>query len=156
MNRIGALEAARIRIARTYVLPMVCLSVPAGLVGQTAADRESVDVVVEALLTFSGGMGDEIPHSPAAWSLVIARLAKGDSREIAIPAKAGEDYEVNGVPESLGTDIDICIYGPAGDQVHCDTLDDSVPVVTFAAKTEGICRAVMKTMSITDQPGASP
>ena len=148
MNRIGTFEAARKRVPHICGLLLVCLSVPSGLVGQTAADRESVNRVVEALLTFAGGMGDEIPHNPEAWSLAIARFAKGDSREVAISAKAGENYEVNGVAESLGADVDICIYGPAGDPVDCDTLEDSFPIVSFTAKTEGTYRAVMTAVSV--------
>ena len=31
-------------------------------------------------------------------------------------------------------DIDICVYGPAGDPVDCDTLDDSVPVVRLRTR----------------------
>ena len=129
-------------------LLLACLAVPAHLAAQTEADRESVNRVVESLLASAGEFGDEIPHSPGTWSLVVARFAKGDSREVAIPAGAAETYRVFGTTESLGTDIDICIYGPAGDQVDCDTLDDSVPVVIFTAETEGTYRAVMTAASV--------
>ena len=74
---------------RASALLLVCLSVPSSLVGQTVADRESVSRVVESLLAAVGLVGDEIPHSPGTWSLVIARYAKGDSREVPIRAMAG-------------------------------------------------------------------
>ena len=148
VNRIGAFEAARKRTPRICALLLVCLALPAHLAAQTPADRESVSRVVELLFVSAGEFGDEIPHSPGTWSLVVARFAKGDSREIAIPAEAGEDYRVIGATESFRTDIDICIYGPGGNPVDCDTLDDSVPVVSFTAKTEGTYRAVMTAASV--------
>ncbi len=132
---------------RAGTLLLACLSVPWGLVGQTVADRESVGRVVESLFSLAGEY-TEIPHIPGTWSVVIARFAKGDSREIAIPAKAGQDYHVFGDAESVRTDIDICVYGPAGDPVDCDTLEDSVPMVFFTAKTEGTYRAVMTAVSV--------
>ena len=148
VNRIGGFGAVRTRMRRICALLLVCLPVPSGLVAQTEADRESVNRVVEPLLAAAGLVGDEIPHSPGTWSLVIARFAKGDLREVRIAAVAGEEYVAKNVAASLGADIDICVYGPAGDQVGCDTLDDSVPVVTFTAKTEGIYRAVMTAASV--------
>ena len=148
MNFIGAFEAARKKVLPMCVLLPIWLAIPSGVAGQTEADRESVNVVVVGLVAAAGLIGDEIPHSPGTWSLVIARFAKGDSREVPIPARAGEEYVAKGAAESLGTDVDICIYGPAGDQIDCDTLDDSVPVVTFTAKTEGTYRAVMTAASV--------
>ena len=129
-------------------LLLVCLAVPAHLAAQTVADRESVNRVVGSLLASAGEFGDEIPHGPGTWSLVVARFAKGDSREVPIPAGAAETYRVVGATESPGTDIDICIYGPAGDQVDCDTLDDSIPVVIFTAESEGTYKAVMTAASV--------
>ena len=70
--------------------------------------------MVELLFVSAGEFGYEIPHSPGSWSVMIARFAKGDSREIAIPAEAGQEYWVMGTTESVRTDIDICIYGPGG------------------------------------------
>ncbi len=122
VNRTGAFEAVRKRMLRICALLLVCPPVPSGLAGQTEADRESVNRVVAPLLAAAGLVGDEIPHRPGTWSLVIARFAKGDLREVPIPAVAGEEYVAKGVAESFGTDIDICVYGPAGDQVGCDTL----------------------------------
>ena len=148
MNRVGAFEAALMRMPRICALLLVCLAVPAHLAAQTEADRESVNAVVESLFATTGLNSAELPHSPGTWSLVIARFAKGDSREVAIPANAAEAYMVVGNTESLGTDVDICIYGPAGDQVTCDTLDDSVPVVSFTAETAGTYRAVMTAASV--------
>ena len=129
-------------------LLLVCLPAQGHLTAQTVADRESVNEVVEGLFAAAGMLGTEISHSPGTWSLVIARFAKGDSREVAIPAEAAEAYTVVGRAESLGTDIDICIYGPAGDQVDCDTLLDGVPLVSFTAETEGTYRAVLTAASV--------
>ena len=147
MNRIGAFGAARKRTPRIFSIVLACLAAPTGLVAQTLADRESVARVVETLFPLAREY-TEIPHIPGTWSLVIARFAKGDSREIAIPAKAGQDYEVWGAAESVGTDIDICIYGPTGDPVACQTDEDSVPIVFFTPKTEGTYRAVMTAVSV--------
>ena len=149
MNRIGAFKAARKRTPRICALLLVCLTLPTHLAAQTEADREAVSRVVELLFVSAGEFGDEIPHSPGTWSLVVARFARGDSREIAIPAKAGEEYSVMGNTESVRTDIDICIYGPAGDLVDCDdSVVDSVPIVIFTAESEGTYRAVMTAASV--------
>ena len=52
---------------------------------------------------------------------MIARFAKGDSREIEIPAKAGEWYRVEGGSNSDGTDVDICVYGPEGGRIESES-----------------------------------
>ncbi len=148
VTRIGGFVAARTRMPWICTLLLACLLVPSGLVGQTEADRESVNRVVERLLADAGQLGDEIPHSPGAWSLVIARFAEGDSREVRIPARAGEEYLVSGYAESHRADVDICVYDPAGDPVDCDTLMDRYPVAAFTAKTEGAYRAVMTAASV--------
>ena len=149
MNRIGAFEAARKRTLRICALLLVCLALPTHLAAQTPADREAVSRVMESLLVGAGEY-TEIPHSPGTWSVMIARFAKGDSREIAIPAEAGQDYRVIGATESgwTGTDIDICIYGPGGNPVDCDTLEDDYPIVFFTAKTAGTYRAVLTAVSV--------
>ncbi|MCY4574585.1 MAG: hypothetical protein OXF01_17530 [Gemmatimonadetes bacterium] len=148
MNRVGAFEAARARMLQICSLLLACLAAPAHLAAQTEADRESVNRVVELLFATAGEYGDEVTRHPDSWSVVIAKFAKGDSREIEIPAKVGEEYSVEGVAESNGTDVDICVYGPDGGPVECDTLDDHVPIVGFTAKTEGTYRAVMTASSI--------
>ena len=147
MNRIGAFKAARKRTPRICALLLVCLALPTHLAAQTEADRESVNRVVESLLRGAGEY-TEIPHIPGTWSVMIARFAKGDSREVAFPAEATERYRVIGATGSPGTDIDICIYGPGGNPVDCDTLDDSLPIVSFTAKTAGTYRAVLTAVSV--------
>ena len=133
---------------RICALLLVCLAVPAHLAAQTVADREPVNRVVELLFAAVGEYGEEVTRHPDSWSVVIAKFAKGDSREIEFPAKVGEECSVEGVAESTGTDVDICVYGPDGGPVECDTLDDHVPIVGFTAKTEGTYRAVMTASSI--------
>ena len=130
------------------VLLLVCLSVPVPLAAQTTADRESVNRVVESLFISAGELWDEVASLPGAWSVAVAKFAKGDSREIEIPATVGEWYRVVGVSEVTGTDVDICIYGPGGVRIDCDTLDDHVPVVGFIAETDGVYRAVMTAASV--------
>lgn len=150
MNPVETSKAVRgTGMLQFFSIMLVCLSIPSSLAAQTLADRESVNRVVESLFGLAGDYGDEIPRNPGAWSVVVARFAKGDSREIAIPAAAGEEYKVAGATSELfGTDIDICVYSPAGDPVDCDTLEDDVPIVFFTAKTEGIYRAVMTAASV--------
>ena len=79
---------------------------------------------------------------------MFARCPVGDSREVLIPAKAGEEYLVSGAAESFRADVDICVYDPAGDPVDCDTLPDYLPVVAFTAKMGGTYRAVMTAASV--------
>ena len=94
---------------------------------QTEADRESVTKVIEQLFNTAGEDKDGLARIPETWSVAIARFAKGDSREIEIPAKVGETYQVIGGSESDDTDVDICVYGPDGDQIDCDTMQDKLP-----------------------------
>ena len=149
MNPAEASQAASgMRMLRSFAVLLACLAAPVDLTAQTVADRESVNRVVELLFLAAGEYGDEVSRHPGSWSVAIAKFAKGDSREIVFPANVGEEYSVEGVAESIGTDVDICVYGPAGGQVGCDTLDDSVPVVTFTAETEGTYRAVMTAASV--------
>ena len=148
VNRIGALEAPPKRTPQICALLLVCLALPTHLAAQTVADRESVARVIDQLIPSNRERaGVELARYPGTWSLVIARFAEGYSREVAFSAEASEECWVIGATESLGTDIDICIYGPAGDQVDCDTLDDRVPVVVFTARTAGRYRAVMTVAS---------
>lgn len=46
------------------------------------------------------------------------------------------------------TDVDICVYGPEGNRIDCDTLEDNVPIVGFMAETDGAYRAVMTAASV--------
>ncbi len=139
---------ARTRRLLLWVLVLICVTVPMELTAQTKADRESVNRVIELLFNTAGEFGDEIAPLPGVWSVAIARFAKGDSREIVFPATVGEWYSVEGVSEAVGTDVDICVYGPEGDQIDCDTLDDNVPIVSFTAEMDGVYRAVMTAASV--------
>ena len=133
------------------VLLLACVTVPMELTGQTTADRTSIRSVVDLLFLNAPNpelSGDEVARHPGIWSVVIARFAKGDSREIEIPAKVGEWYQVDGASDSDGTDVDICIYGPEGDQIDCDTDEDNFPIVGFIAETDGVHRAVMTAASV--------
>ena len=149
VNRIGAFKAARKRMPKICALLLVCLALPAHLAAQTVADREAVARVMDRLIPSDRERpGSELASYPETWSLVIARFAKGDSREVGFPAEATERYRVIGATGSPGTDIDICIYGPGGNPVDCDTLDDSLPIVSFTAKTAGTYRAVLTAVSV--------
>ena len=132
------------------VLLLICVASPAGLEAQTTTDRESIRGVVDLLFLNADPdvTGDEVARHPGIWSVVIARFAKRDSREIEILAKVGEWYRVDGASESNGTDVDICIYGPEGDQIDCDTYEDNFPIVGFIAETDGVHRAVMTAASV--------
>ena len=148
MNVAGARHAVRARLLPLCVLLLVCVTAPMELTAQTKADRESVNRVVESLFVSAGDLGDEVAPLPGVWSVVIARFAKGDSREIEIRVTVDEWYSVVGVSEAVGTDVDICVYGPGGVRIDCDTLDDNVPIVSFSAETDGVYRAVMTAASV--------
>ena len=151
MNSAGTRHAARTRILPLCVLLLLCVASSAGLTAQTTADRESIGNVVDLLFLNADDpelSGDEVARHPGVWSVVIARFAKGDSREIEIPASVGEWYQVDGASDSPETDVDICIYGPEGDQIDCDTGEDNFPIVGFIAETDGVYRAVMTATSV--------
>lgn len=108
------------RLLPLCVILLICLSVPVPLTAQTTADRESVNRVVELLFSSTGELGDEVAPLQGAWSVAVARFAKGDSREIAIPGTVGEWYRVTGVSEASGTDVDICVGRGRGDVLRRD------------------------------------
>ena len=151
MSPIAASQPARaMRMPRLFLIVLACLAAPVNVAAQTPADRESVARVVDRLIPSDRERaGVELARYPETWSLVIARFAKGDSREVAFPAEPSDTYQVIGATESwTGTDIDICIYGPGGNPVACDTLEDDYPVVIFTAKTAGTYRAVLTAVSV--------
>ena len=140
-------------VARFHVvLLLFWLALPATVTAQTEADRESVTKVIEQLFSIAGEDQDELAHLPVTWSVAIARFAKGDSREIEIPVQDGETYQVVGGSESYDTDVDICVYGPDGQLVSCDTMEDNFPVVTFTGQTAGTYRAVLTAASVRGGP----
>ncbi len=133
------------------VLLLVCVTVPMGLTAQTTADRASIHSVVDLLFLNADNpelSGDEVARHPGIWSVAIARFAKGDSREIEIPAKVDEWYQVEGASDSDGTDVDICIYGSDSDQIDCDTGEDNFPIESFRAASDGVYRAVLTAASV--------
>ena len=103
---------------------------------------------MEGLFSTAGDTNDEVARHLGVWSVVVAQFAKGDTRELAIPAKVGERYAVQGDAESFDTDVDICVYAPGGAQIECDTLEDSYPIVAFIARADGVYRAVMMAASV--------
>ena len=149
MNVAGARQAVRTRLLPLCVILLICLTNPAGLTAQTTADRESVNGVMESLFASAGELWDKVASLPGAWSVAIARFAKGDAWEILIPARVGQEFGVYGASESSGMDVDICVYGPRGDPVACDTSEGNFPIVIFTAKAEeGTYRAVMTAASV--------
>ena len=148
MSPTEATQPPRIRILHLITVMLACLWAPTDLIAQTKADRESVNRVVELLFLAAGEYQDEVARHPGTWSVVIARFAKGDMREIEIRARIGESYQVEGASDSIGTDVDICVYGPDGARVECDTLEDNVPIVTFTTETGGVYRAVMTAAAV--------
>ena len=151
MNVAGASERPGKRLLPLFVLLLGCLTSQPGLAAQTTADRESIRSVVDLLFLNADNTelsGDEVARHPGIWSVVIARFAKGDSSEIEIPAKVGEWYRAEGASDSDGTDVDICIYSPEGDQIGRDTGEDNFPIKGFIAETDGVYRAVMTAASV--------
>ena len=151
MNPTGAGHAAGTRMLPLCVLLLISLANPAGLAAQATADRESIRSVVDLLFLNADNpelSGDEVARHPGIWSVVIARFAKGDSREIKIPARVGERYRVEGASDSDGADVDICIYGPEGDLIDCDTGEDNFPIKSFRTASDGVHRAVLTAASV--------
>lgn len=133
------------------VILLACVTVPMQLTAQTKADRTSIHSVVDLLFLNADDpelSPDDVARHPGIWSVVIARFAKGDSRQIEIPAKVGEWYRVEGASDSAGADVDICIYGPEGDQIDCDTGEDNFPIESFRAASDGVYRAVLTAASV--------
>lgn len=143
-------QAPGMRMLQLAAFMAVCSANPMDLTAQTTANRESVRRVIEKLF-ITASEDETLELAPGTWSVAIAQFAKGDSRAIEIAANVGEYYQVIGGSESWDTDVDICVYGPSGDELGCDTMEDNIPVVGFSARTEGVYRAVMTAASVDRQ-----
>ena len=142
-------RAKRQGIAAILLLLAWQASTVGELRAQTEADRESVRAVVEGLFDLAEEYGDSIPHHSSAWSVVIGRFAKGDTKQIEIPMVAGERYQIWGQSESRDTDVDICVFNPQGQRVDCDTEEDNVPLIwLLEATVDGVYRVVMTAASV--------
>ena len=97
MNPVGARRAPGTRMPRLCALLLLCLANPLGLAAQTTTDRESVSKVIEGLFQLAGEQ-DGLARLPGSWSVVVAQFAKGDSRELRIPAKTGDHTESSVIP----------------------------------------------------------
>ena len=74
------------------------------------------------------------PSDGGAWGLVVGRFAKADEKALEFRASAGETYHILGIGLD-GVDVDIRLFGPQGELIDEDVLDDNVPVVVFTAET---------------------
>ena len=87
------------------------------------------------------------PSDGDAWGLVVGRFAKGDAKALEFTASAGETYHIIGAGLD-GADVDIRLFGPQGELIDEDVLDDEFPVVVFTAGARGTHRAVMSAAAV--------
>jgi hypothetical protein len=56
-------------------------------------------------------------------------LGERGARRYTVMLRAGQDYRILGVCEARCRDLDLRVFGPRGELVQQDVLDDAVPVV---------------------------
>lgn len=56
-------------------------------------------------------------------------LSERGARRYTVMLRAGQDYRILGVCDSRCRDLDLRVFGPRGDLIEQDLLDDAVPVV---------------------------
>ena len=84
------------------------------------------------------------------WGVVLGKFTgKAENREFRMQLTAGEQYGVVGTADEGASDVDICVFGPEGREVDCDTLLDKAPVVWFEPESSGLYRIVL-TVYVTD------
>ncbi|WP_419939295.1 hypothetical protein [Candidatus Palauibacter sp.] len=115
----------------------------------TAQSEETHSVAAERII---GRLLDPwpergFPSDGGAWGLVVGRFAKGDAKALEFTASAGETYHIIGAGLD-GADVDIRLFGPQGELIDEDVLDDDVPVVIFTAEARGTYRAVMSAAAV--------
>lgn len=77
----------------------------------------------------------------------MGRFAKGDEKALEFRARAGGTYSIVGIGLDRA-DVDIRLFGPGGELIGEDVLDDDLPVVVFTAETPGEYRAVMSAAAV--------
>lgn len=64
-------------------------------------------------------------------------LAERGSRRNTVMLRAGQDYRIFGVCNSRCRDLDLRVFGPRGELVEQDVLDDAIPVVHIRPTVTG-------------------
>ena len=126
MNPVGARRAPGTRMPRLCALLLLCLANPLGLAAQTTTDRESVSKVIEGLFQLAGEQ-DGLARLPGSWSVVVAQFAKGDSRELRIPAKTGDHTESSVIPRPSAQTSTSASTTSKAPPVDCETYADDFP-----------------------------
>lgn len=66
-------------------------------------------------------------------ALHYASLSNGGSERLEITLEGGHSYKIAAVCDGDCGDLDLCLFDEAGDQVACDTSEDSVPLLSIEA-----------------------
>ena len=105
---------------------MVALALLASPAGAQVPDPFARDLA-QQLARAETILGDE-GYSRAAGPFA-GGLSERSSRRYTITLRAGQDYRIVGVCDSRCRDLDLRVFGPRGDLIEQDVLDDAVPVV---------------------------
>lgn len=66
-------------------------------------------------------------------ALHYGELANGGSERLEITLNGDRTYKIAAVCDGDCGDLDLCLFDEDGDQVACDTSDDSVPLLAITA-----------------------
>ncbi len=79
-------------------------------------------------------------------------LPKGGVATIPIHLETGAEYTLTGVCDSDCSDLDFRLRDPEGEQVGEDTLTDSVPVLVFEPREDGVFSLVVEMIECSVEP----
>ena len=139
-----------VELGRALLGAVVLLLMPWAGWGELAAQDEedhaaAVERIAGVLLSARAEYG--FPNDGGAWGLVVGWFAKGDEKAVDFSARVGEAYVIVGIGLD-DADVDIRLFGPDGELIDEDVLDDHFPVVSFTAQIEGTYRAVMSAAAV--------
>jgi hypothetical protein len=64
----------------------------------------------------------------------------------------GTDYQIMGVCDTDCSDVDLELYGPGGDKIDSDVLDDDAPIVSVTPSKSGSYRIKVMMIKCTAEP----
>ena len=66
-------------------------------------------------------------------ALHYSSLSNGETERLEMTLNGGSSYRITAVCDGDCGDLDLCLYDENGDQVACDTSEDSVPMLSVEA-----------------------
>lgn len=85
-------------------------------------------------------------------ALHYGSLSNGGEERLEITLEGGHSYKIAAVCDGDCGDLDLCLFDEAGDQVACDTSEDSVPLLSIEANANSGATLQVKMAECTVNP----